>query len=109
MAGIGHELMTRIGDVTDELRRYVRDVFEPNEGVYRLNDFVEYFSEADWDRVWAGRPSCWQKAWLLADNGQFDADDVAAMTVEEIEAAFDDPGFEPEYAFYTEVDEEGLP
>lgn len=109
MAGIGYELMTRIGDVTDELRRYVRDVFEPNEGVYRLNDFAKYFSEADWDRVWAGRPSCWQKAWLLADNGQFDADDVAAMTVEEIEAAFDDPGFEPEYAFYTEVDEEGLP
>ena len=31
------------------------------------------------------------------------------MTVEEIEATFDNPVFEPEYAYYTEVDEEGLP
>ena len=30
------------------------------------------------------------------------------MTVGEIEEAYDDPGFYPEYAYYTEADEEGL-
>lgn len=30
------------------------------------------------------------------------------MSVEEIEAAYGDPAFEPEYAFYTEADEEGM-
>lgn len=31
------------------------------------------------------------------------------MTVTEIEAVYDDPCFEPEYAFYTEAGEDGLP
>lgn len=31
------------------------------------------------------------------------------MTISEIEHAYDDPSFEPEYAYYTEVDGRGLP
>ena len=34
--------------------------------------------------------------------------DNSRMSVEEIETAYNDPGFYPEYAFYTEADEEGL-
>ncbi|WP_317415966.1 hypothetical protein [Thermophilibacter provencensis] len=109
MNAIGTAVMQQILAVTDELRACVRDEFEPFEGVYRLNDMGEYVSEEDWENVWADRPSWWPKAWMLADNGQFTSDEVSRMSVEEIEAAFNDPAFEPEYAYYTEADEEGRP
>ena len=108
-SAIGSEAMGRILDVTDELRACVRDEFAPFEGVYRINDFGEYVAEEDWLNVWADRPSWWPKAWMLADNGQHTSDEVSHMSVEEIEAAYDDPAFEPEYAFYTETGDEGLP
>lgn len=46
---------------------------------------------------------------MLADNGQHTSDEVSRMSVEEIEAAYDDPGFYPEFAFFTQLDEDGLP
>ena len=105
---IGSETMGRILDVTDELRACVRDEFEPYEGVYRLNDMGEYVSEEDWLNVWAAHPGWWPHAWMLADNGQHTSDEVSRMSVEEIEAAYNDPGFYPEFAFYTEAGEDGL-
>lgn len=109
MNAIGTAVMQQILAVTDELRSCVRDQFEPYEGVYRINDMGEYVSEEDWLNVWAGYPSWWPHAWILADNGQFTSDEVSRMGVEEIEAAYADPAFEPEYAYYTETDEEGRP
>lgn len=109
MNAIGTATMDQILDVTDELRACVRDKFEPYEGVYRINDMGEYVAEEDWLNVWADRPSWWPHAWMLADNGQHTSAQVSAMSVEQIEAAYADPAFEPEYAFYTEADEEGLP
>lgn len=108
MNAIGTATMDQILAVTDELRACVRDKFEPYEGVYRLNDMGEYVAEEDWENVWADRPDWWPHAWLLADNGQYTSDEVSRMSVEEIETAYNDPGFYPEYAFYTEADEEGL-
>ena len=105
---IGSEAMGRILDVTDELRACVRDEFEPFEGVYRLNDMGEYVSEGDWERVWAGRPSWWPHAWMLADNGQFSAEQVGRLSVEQIEALFESPAFEPEFAYYTDAGEDGM-
>lgn len=46
---------------------------------------------------------------MLADNGQYTSAQVSAMSVEQIEAAYADPAFEPEYAYYTETDDEGRP
>lgn len=108
MPAIGDALI-RILDVTDELRAHIKTVFEPNKGIYRLNDFGEYVSADDWERVWAQHPAWWEKAWMLVDNGRYDVFDVAEMTVEEIEHAYADPAFVPEYAFYTEAGEDGLP
>lgn len=109
MSAIGEQSMDRILDVTDELEACVREKFEPCEGVYRLNESGEYVSESDWLDVWEGRPAWWRKAWMLADNGQYTASAVAAMSVAEIERAYDDPCFEPQYAFYTEADGNDLP
>ena len=109
MSAIGADAMEQILAVTDELRVCVRERFEPFEGVYRINDFGEYVSEEDWLNVWTGYPAWWPEAWLLADNGQFTDNEVSRMSVEEIEAAYGDPGFYPEFAFYTEVGEDGLP
>lgn len=109
MSILGEQSMDRILDVTEELEACVRERFEPYEGVYRLNELGEYVSESDWLTVWEGRPTWWQKAWMLADNGQYTASEVSSMTVAEIERAYDDPCFEPEHAFYTEVNGNGLP
>lgn len=109
MNAIGTATMDQILAVTDELRSCVRDEFEPYEGVYRINDFGEYVSEEDWLNTWAAYPLWWPHAWMLADNEQYTSAQVSAMSVEQIEAAFNDPAFEPEYAYYTEADEEGLP
>ncbi len=105
---IGTHTMDEILRVTDKLALYVRDRFNPNEGAYRLNDAGEYVSEQDWSDVWRRHPSWWQKAWMLADNGQYPASQVAAMSTTEIERAYDDPNFEPAYAYYTQADEDGL-
>ena len=109
MSAVGTGAMGQILAVTDELRACVRERFEPFEGVYRINGMGEYVSEEDWESVWTGYPAWWPEAWLLADNGQFTDNEVSRMSVEEIEAACKDPEFYPEHAFYTEVDENGLP
>ena len=53
---IGRDLMDAILAVTDELMSCVREDFEPNEGVYRINDCGGYVSEEDWETVWANHP-----------------------------------------------------
>lgn len=105
---IGKKTMDAILNVTDQLRECVRDSFTPCEGIYRINDFAEYVSEEDWLNVWADHPAWWPRAWLLADNGQFTADQVSRLTVDEIETLFDSPAFEPEYAYFTEADGDGM-
>lgn len=42
---------------------------------------------------------------MLANNGQHTADDVSRMSLDEIERAYDNPAFAPEFAYYTETDE----
>lgn len=108
MSAIGADAMEQILAVTDELRACVCERFEPFEGVYRINDMGEYVSEEDWESVWAGHPAWWTHAWMLADNGQHTSDEVSRMSAEEIEVAYGDPVFYPEFAFYTEVGEDGM-
>lgn len=105
---IGKRAMDAILDVTAELKARVRSGFEPYQGVYRLNDMGEYVSEEDWERVWANHPSWWPHAWMLADNGQFSAEQVGRLSVEQIETLFDSPAFEPEFAYYTDAGEDGM-
>ena len=99
---IGAEKMAEVNRADGELRKLVREEFEPYAGVYRINDFGDYVAEADFDDFWASRPAWHRMAWMLADNGQYSSEDVADMSVAEIESAYDDPDFEPEFAFYTE-------
>lgn len=108
MSAIGVDVMEQILAVTDELRACVRESFEPLSGVYRINDVGEYVSKEDWESVWSSYPPWWSHAWMLADNGQYTSDEVSRMSIEEIEAACKDPGFYPEYAFYTDADEDGM-
>lgn len=109
MPGIGKEVMDAVLAVTDELMSCAREGFGPNEDVYRIDDRGDCVSEEDWANVWANHPAWWQDAWMLADNGQFTSDEVARMSVHEIERAVASPDFYPEYAFYTETDEAGEP
>ena len=105
---IGRDTMDAILGVTIELKARIRPSFEPYEGVYRLSDFAEYVSEADWDEIWSRYPDWWHKAWMLADNGQFTAEQISRLTPEQVEQLFESPAFEPEYAFYTDAGEDGL-
>lgn len=106
---IGKMVLEKIcNDASDGLHQFVKREFEPYAGVYRINDFGEYVSENDFINYWNAFPDWHVKAWMLSDNGQYTFDEVAAMTVQEIEAAYNDPYFEPEYVFYTELEEDGL-
>ena len=100
--------MGRILDVTDDLRICVRDEFAPFEGICRLNDMGEYVSEEYWLNVRVSHPSWWPRALMPADNGQHTSDEVSRISVDEVEAAYSDPGFYPGYAFYTEASENGM-
>lgn len=109
MCVIGKQQMDVILGVTDKLAELVKDRFESGEGIYRINDFGDYISEADWETVWADYPSWRMRAWLLADNGQYTSDEVSAMSALEVMGLFDRDDFFPEYAYYTEADETGRP
>lgn len=103
---IGRRVLDLILETGDLLRNNVRDFsdFEAGEPIYRINDWADYVSKEDWDHFWENYPFWWQQAWMLADNGQYSSEDVSDMTVEEIEAAYNDPDFCPEYAYYTEAE-----
>lgn len=84
----------------------------PIGGCYRINDFGDYVTEEDWEEVWDGHP-LEEKAWMLADNGRYTSDEVARMSPDEIEAAYDEGDIyidtydqHPAYAYYTEKYEE---
>ncbi len=106
---VGYDAVASIlADADKALRPLVRGEFEPNEGIYRLNDMGEYVSEDDFESYWEGKPDWHRMAWMLADNGRFTVRDVASMSVEQIGRAYEDPSFEPEIAFYTTADEDGF-
>lgn len=104
---IGRVIMDDIASVTDELIAAAGPI-PPDTDCYRVSDCGDYVTVDAWEDVWAGRPAWYPLAWLLADNGQYSSDDVAAMTVDEIVAAACDPDFYPEYAYFTESGEEGI-
>lgn len=106
---IGHERMEALTVAAMRLEELSGYEFEPGECIYKLGDISAYVSEDTWLDVWAEYPDWAVKAWMLADNGQYTQDDVEAMTVTEIEAAYADPNFSPEYAYCTDADELGRP
>ncbi len=107
MKPIGAETMCSIADAAGELEAMAIDCASPYQGVYRINDRGDCVTEESWNSVWSAHPSWWEKAWMLADNGQHTFSEVSAMTVSEIEEAYADPSFSPDVAFYTQADENG--
>lgn len=98
---VGDQFMDAANDIASELSNCKQDWDTlPVGGCYRINDWGEYVTEDDWNEVWDGHP-LEEKAWMLADNGEYSSDDVAHMTAAEIEATYD-ADFDPEVAFYTE-------
>lgn len=104
---IGTTRLARVLDVTDELVAEAGPI-APYTDCYRINDMGDYVTEAAWDRVWSSYPDWYHKVWMITGNGQYTFDDVAAMTLAEALAAFDDPNFYPEYTFFTDSGEEGI-
>lgn len=99
---VGEEFIDRTNDIASGLFDHKMDWEDlPIGDCYRINDFGDYVTEPDWCEVWDDHP-LEEKAWMLADNGQYSSDDVAKMTPAEIEAAYDDADFDPAYVFYTE-------
>ncbi len=109
---VGNEFIDNANTIAEGLFDRKRDWDDlPIGGCYRINDFGDYVTEEDWEEVWDGHP-LEEKAWMLADNGKYTSDDVAHMSPNEIEAAYDEGdiyidtyGHET-YAYYTEKYEE---
>ena len=107
-APVGEEALTGIEDAAvDHFNRIGTAFSRLTEagGVYRLGDCGDYVTEEQFEDYWAPLPEWHRKAWMLADNGHFSGEEVAEMTPSEICAAYDSGAFEPEHAFYTEIEE----
>ena len=104
---IGHARLTRVLAVTDLLRAASGPI-PPYTDCYRLNDMAEYVTADAWERIWSAYPDWYPKVWMITDNGDYDEDDVAAMTLAEALDAFDDPDLTLEYAYFTDSGEEGI-
>lgn len=110
---VGEEFIDDANTIASELFDRKQDWDDlPIGGCYRINDFGDYVTEEDWDAVWDGHP-LEEKAWMLADNGRYTSDEVARMSPDEIEAAYDEGDIyidtydqHPAYAYYTEKYEE---
>lgn len=100
----GQDVLDAIDRAACELDDRVQQEFAPGAPVFRINDSGDYVAEKDWNEVWALHPGWWEEAWMLADNGNYSADEVAGMTIGEIARTYSDPGYCPEIAFYTEAE-----
>lgn len=99
---VGGQFMDKTAEIAEKLFDRKQDWDDlPIGGCYRINDFGDYVTEDDWRDVWDEHP-LEEKAWMLADNGQYTTDEVAHMSPAEIEHAYDAGGFHPAYVFYTE-------
>lgn len=99
---VGAAFVERAHRIADGLNGRSVDWTElPVGGCFRINDMGDYVTAESWDEVWEGH-RLEEQAWMLCDNGQYSAADVEAMTPEGIRSAYEDPDFQPDYAFYTE-------
>ena len=61
--------------------------------------------ERDWDNFWKKYPSWYEKAYMLADNGEYSAMEVANMDSEEICDAYKNSEGSCENVYYTVKDD----
>lgn len=61
--------------------------------------------ERDWDNFWKKYPSWYEKAYMLADNGEYSAMEVANMDPEEICDAYKNSEGSCENVYYTVKDD----
>lgn len=61
----------------------------------------EVIREEGWNAIWKGCPEWWEKAYMLADNGQYFDEDVAAMSHAEIFQIYYSRDFNPEFCYFT--------
>lgn len=99
---VGAAFVERANGIADGLNGRAVDWTElPVGGCFRINDMGDYVTAESWDEVWEGH-RLEEQAWMLCANGRYSVADVEAMTPEGIRAAYGDPDFEPDCAFYTE-------
>lgn len=96
-----------IKDAGSDLDRYVKPL-PPYTEAYRINDFGDYVTVEDWNRVWSQHPAWFERAWMLMDNGQYTSDEVRRMTLGEVEAHYGSDDFDPMNAYLTDTGEDGV-
>lgn len=105
---VGDRFSQDMYGIAEELFDHKRDWDElPAGGCYRLNEWGDYVTEDDWDRMWLDH-ELEMKAWMGVTNEWFDSEDLPNMTPREIEAAYDDDDLNPDVSFYTEKHENDL-
>lgn len=77
------------------------DEIEPFQTVFRLNDGGDCVSAGTFEAYWRGLPAWMLCAWMLADNGQYSAEEVSRMSEKQAVRLAQSPSFEPAHAFYT--------
>lgn len=76
------------------------DKFEPGTEVYVLHGY-DAIDLMDWNDFWACYPDWYEKVYMLSDNGEYTAEQVGDMTLEEVDARYNTCAGED--VFYTVI------
>ncbi len=80
------------------------DDFSYGQPVF-CNENGDAVSERDWDAFWSKYPEWYEKAYMLADNGEYSFVELAYMDPKEINDAYDGSKCLCENVYYTVKDD----
>lgn len=112
---IGEAVVCNIEYLANEgLQPFYQRVFEPYEGVYRVNDFAKYVSEDSWRKFWSAFPAWCEQVFMLHDNAHtddypdFTTRVLGCLTPIQIGEQFEKSReYDLDYVFWTQANEEG--
>lgn len=99
MSEIGIGLVNATNNVYNELLPLCKPEFDAGESVHRIDDFGNYVSEYDWQKVWSKHPSILEKIYVI--SWEYGNAVTEKMSEEEIDRLYDDPNFSPDVVYFT--------
>jgi hypothetical protein len=96
------QFINKLGDdIVDSLESMEPEDFEEGEWYVAYPVMDKYLASEDWNFAWAKYPEWYRVVYMLTDNGQYEDEDVAEMTMLDAFDAFHDEEFDPQVVYWT--------
>ena len=99
MSEIGIGLVNAANGVYNELLPLCKLEFDAGEPVHRIDDFGNYVSEYDWQKVWSKHPSLLEKVYVM--SWEYGDAITEKASEEEIDRLYSSPDFCPDVVYFT--------